>query len=476
MSDNFDIGIIGSGPGGYVSAIRAAQLGMKVALVEKAPRLGGTCLNIGCIPSKALLDSSETYFKIRNAKLPQGIGVKGVELDLTSLHDGKNEVVDKLTGGLRSLMKKNGVTVFHGVGTVEKPGTIRIDPPEESGETAGKARSTEVGSINVGSIVLATGSVPVELPFLPFDGEVIVSSKEALAFEKVPEHLLVVGAGIIGLELGSVWARLGAKVTVIEIMDTIIPGWDLQTSRMLKRELTDQGMEISLSTKVTGFDKKKGNVILQAEDKNGEAVSFSGEKALVAVGRQPYHSQDLESLGIELDGSRVRVNDRFETNVQGIYAIGDLVSGPMLAHKAEEDGIACVECIAGKAGHVDYSIVPSVAYTHPEAASVGRTEEELKSSGVTYKKGSFPFRANGRALASNDSAGFVKILADSETDAILGAHILSAHASALIAEIVSVMAFNGSAEDIGRTIHAHPTLPEAIREAALAAGEGAIHI
>ena len=464
MSDSYDLGIIGAGPGGYVAAIRAAQLGMKVALVEKDVRLGGTCLNVGCIPSKALLDSSEVYWKVKHAALSHGVEAQEVKFDLSKMLAGKTEVVNKLTDGIDLLMKNNGVTVLRGEGSIEKPGKILI---------AGEADATQ--TIDVGSIILATGSVPSELPFLPIDGERVVSSTEALAFGKVPKRLIVIGAGAIGLELGSVWSRLGAQVTVVEIMDSILPGWDLQTARMLKRLLSDQGMEFYLSTKVTGFERKKTTTVLKAEDRNGENLSLSAEKVLVAVGRRPYHSQELQSIGIELDGLKVEVDDKFQTSVPGIYAIGDLIGGPMLAHKAEEDGVACVELLAGRGGHVDYSIVPGVVYTHPEAAGVGATEEELKTSSVSYAKGSFPFRANGRALATGDTDGFVKILTNKETDTILGAHILGPQASVLIAEIVTVMAFRGSAEDIGRTVHAHPTLSEAVKEAALAAGEGAIH-
>ncbi len=464
MSASFDIGIIGAGPGGYVAAIRAAQLGMKVILVEKEARLGGTCLNVGCIPSKSLLDSSEFYWKVKNSASGRGIEAQEVKFDLSRMLAGKREVVDKLTGGLDLLMKKNNVTVLKGKGSIEKPGKILIAGGEGIKQ-----------SIEVGAVILATGSVPTELPFIPFDGERVVSSTEALSFEKVPKRLIVIGAGAIGLELGSVWSRLGAQVTVIEIIDTILPGWDLQTSRTLKRLLGGQGMEFHLSTKVTGCEKKKTATLLKAEGRNGEDLSFTAEKVLVAVGRRPFHSQDLHSLGITLDGLKVKVDDKFQTSVKGIYAIGDLIGGPMLAHKAEEEGVACVELLAGRAGHVDYSIVPGVVYTHPEAASVGSTEEDLKASGLPYSKGSFPFRANGRALASDDTDGFVKILTDSETDAILGAHIVGPQASVLIAEIVSVMTFRGSAEDIGRTVHAHPTLSETVKEAALAAGEGAIH-
>jgi dihydrolipoamide dehydrogenase len=464
LSGSYDIGIIGAGPGGYVAAIRAVQLGMKVALVEKEERLGGTCLNVGCIPSKSLLDSSELYWKVKHSAPSRGIEAPDVKFDLARILAGKTDVVHKLTDGIDLLMKKNGITVLHGVGSIEKPGKILI--ANEDGTTQ---------TIDAGSIILATGSIPSGLPFLPIDGDRVVTSTEALSFGKVPKRLIVIGAGAIGLELGSVWSRLGTQVTVVEIMDSILPGWDLQTARMLKRLLSDQGMEFHLSTKVTGLERKKTTAVVMAEGQNGENISIGAEKVLVAIGRRPYHSQELHSLGIKLNGLKVDVDDKFLTSVPGIYAIGDLIEGPMLAHKAEEDGVACVELIAGRAGHVDYSIVPGVVYTHPEAASVGATEEELKASGGSYAKGSFPFRANGRALASGETDGFVKILTDKESDTILGAHILGPQASVLIGEIVSVMAFHGSAEDIGRTVHAHPTLSEVVKEAALAAGEGAIH-
>jgi dihydrolipoamide dehydrogenase len=465
LSQSYDVGIIGAGPGGYVAAIRAAQLGLRVALVEKRERLGGTCLNIGCIPSKTLLDSSEAYWKAKNEYADLGVLTGEVRFDLETMLSRKDTVVAGLTEGLSALMKKNGVTVFIGDGTLEAPGKIRVAPTGAGDEV----------DLEVGAAILATGSEPAELPFLPFDGKRVVSSTDALSFDRVPKRLLVVGAGAIGLELGSVWARLGAKVAVVEIMETILPGWDLQVARTLKRSLGTQGFEFHLSTKVTGLEMKKASVVLKAVNKSGEDLDLTAEKVLVAVGRRPAHSQELQSLGIELDGLKVKVDARFQTSVPGVYAIGDLIDGPMLAHKAEEDGIACVELIAGRAGHVDYHKVPGVVYTWPEAASVGKTEEQLKQSKIPYKKGSFPFRANGRALASGDTEGFVKILVDKDTDRILGAHILGPHASALIAEIVAVMEFDGSAEDIGRTVHAHPTLPEAVREAALAAGEGAIH-
>ena len=465
MSRKYDVGIIGAGPGGYVAAIRAAQLGLKVALIEKRGRLGGTCLNVGCIPSKSLLDSSELYWKARYELKDRGISVENPQFDLGVMQRNKTEVVDQLTSGLEILMKKNRVDVFFGAGEIVSPGTVRVTV-DNGGED--EMLETE-------STILATGSVPAALPFLPFDGQRIVDSTAALSLEKVPKRLLVVGAGAIGLELGSVWARLGSEVTVVEVMDSILPGWDLQTSRMLKKLLVNQGMEFHLSTKVIGFEKKKTEVVLKNEVRNGEAFDLAAEKVLVAVGRKPYFGQELAAIGIESEGGRIRVDGGFRTTAPGIYAIGDLIDGPMLAHKAEEDGIACAEIIAGRPGSIDYDTIPGVVYTRPEAASVGKTEEELKGAGVAYEKGSFPFRANGKALATGETDGFVKILTNAETDRILGAHIVGPHASILIAEIVSVMEFGGSAEDLGRTVHAHPTLSEAVREAALSAGEGAIH-
>jgi dihydrolipoamide dehydrogenase len=465
LSEKFDIAIIGAGPGGYVAAIRAAQLGKKVALIEKDKRLGGTCLNIGCIPSKALLDSSEMYWKVLNDVEDSGITIPEVQLNLARMMNRKAEVVSQLTGGVEVLMKKNGITLFSGEGRVAKPGEVTVSPSDGGEEQI----------ISASAIVLAGGSVPVELPFLPFDEKKIVSSTEALAFEKVPKRLLIVGAGAIGLELGSVWARLGTQVTVVEIMDTILPGWDLQVARTLKRSLAAIGIEFLLSTKVTSCEVKKSTAVLHAEDKDGAAIELTVEKVLVAVGRKPAVSGVSESLNLAMDGARVKVDSEFKTNIPGLYAIGDLIHGPMLAHKAEEDGVACVETMAGKAGHVNYDTVPGVVYTWPEAASVGSTEEQLKQAGTHYEKGSFPFRANGRAIASGDTEGFVKILVDPDGDRILGAHILGPHASSLIAEIVTVMELGGSAEDIGRTVHAHPTLAEAVKEAALATGTGAIH-
>lgn len=483
MSDQkFDVIVIGAGPGGYVAAIRAAQLGMRTAIVEKRPTLGGTCLNIGCIPSKALLDSSELFARTQHEGAEHGILAQSVKLDLAAMHKRKDGVVHKLVSGVSTLMKKNGITVFTGTGRIEKPaggaggGNDAGSPGATAVVTAADGGETRLAAANV---ILASGSVPQELPFLPFDGERIVSSTEALAFDSVPKTLLVVGAGAIGLELGSVWARLGAKVEVIEILPEILAGWDSATAKALRRELSKQGIGFNLETKVTGVDtSKKKQVTLSAEDKKGRAVEFSGEKVLVAVGRRPYtDGLGLGEAGVEMedDGKRIKVDEHFRTNLPGVYAIGDAVRGAMLAHKAEDEGVAVAEIIAGKPGHVNYDAVPNVVYTWPEVAAVGKSEDELKEEGRQYNKGQFPFAANGRALGMGAPAGFVKIMADAETDRVLGATVVGPYASDLISEIVAVVEFGGSAEDIARTVHAHPTLPEAVREAALAVGKRSIH-
>jgi dihydrolipoamide dehydrogenase len=465
---SYDVVIIGAGPGGYVAAIRAGQLGLKAALVEKRKTLGGTCLNIGCIPSKALLDSSEFFARTKNEAAEHGIEVGSVKVDLPKMMDRKEKVVSKLTGGVKSLMKSNGVDVYHGTGWIVEAG--RVEVRDEKGNAT--------DTLEANRLVLANGSAPAELPFLQFDGEQVISSEEALSLESIPKELLVVGAGAIGLEMASVWSRLGSKVTVIEIMPEILPGWDRQVAKTLRRELSKQGIEFELESKVTGVKKNKKSVRLSAENKKGEEVSFSGEKVLVAVGRRPYlEGCNLESLSLafEDDGKHIRVNERFETSAQGVYAIGDIVHGPMLAHKAEDEGVAVAEVIADKAGHVNYEVIPNVVYTWPEGASVGRTEEQLNEAGVAYRKGSFPFAANGRALAMESSGGFVKLLAHEETDRVLGMHVVGPWASDLIAEAAAVMEFGGSAEDMARTCHAHPTLPEAVKEAALGVAGRAIH-
>ena len=452
-----DLTVIGSGPGGYIAAIRAAQLGLQVTLVEKWPTLGGTCLNIGCIPSKALLDSSELYARITNEASDHGIAVKEARLDLAAMLGRKDQVVKKLTTGVAQLIKASKISVKQGTGRVDAAGKVTV--------TADSGKSEQ---FETGAIVLATGSVPQELPFLPFDGEMVVSSTEALKFETVPGKLLIVGAGAIGLELGSVWARLGSEVEVIEILPEILAGWDTQVAKSVRRELAKQGLTFQLQTRVTGVKTTKTKATLSAEGKDGKQVSFSADRVLVAVGRKPYtDGLNLEELDIERQEGRIVVDEHYRTAIDGVYAIGDIIHGPMLAHKAEAEAVAVAEIIAGKAGKVNYNAIPNVVYTWPEAAAVGQTEEELKEQGIAYSSGVFPFAANGRALAMQSSAGFVKLLADKHSDALLGAHIVGPWASDLISEAVTVMEFGGSAEDIARTVHAHPTLSEAVKEAAL---------
>ena len=466
MSDKFDVVIIGSVPGGYVAAIRAAQLGLKTAIVEKDKELGGTCLNIGCIPSKALLTSSDHYVFAKKEAAKHGIVLENVGLDLAKMLARKDKVVKTMNGGVRALMKGNKITTFQGLGTVKAPGRVAIRPDEGDSQ-----------EIEAAHIVIATGSVPVELANMKFDGDVIVSSTEALTFEKAPEKLVVIGGGAIGLELGSVWSRLGSEVIVLEFLPRIALGFDLELANLLQRSLTAQGMAFHLETKVASVKVEKGRAVAIAT-KGGEELKFEADKVLVSVGRRAFAKGVFgEKLGVALDDrGRVKVDDHFRTNVEGIYAIGDVIAGPMLAHKAEEEGIACVELIADKAGHVNYEVIPGVIYTNPELAGVGMTEDLAKEKGLSVHVGKFPFRANGRALASEDVEGVVKFVADAETDRILGASILSHAASELVAEIVAVMEFGGSSEDLGRTVHAHPTLSEAVKEAALAVEKRAIHI
>ncbi|MFW5642575.1 MAG: dihydrolipoyl dehydrogenase [Alkalispirochaeta sp.] len=471
----YDVVVIGAGPAGYVAAIRASQLGLKTAIVEKRDTLGGTCLNVGCIPSKALLDSSEFFARARDEAATHGIALGTPKIDVPAMMKRKDGVVKKLTGGVASLMKMNGVDVYTGEGQLigtaedEKARAVRI--------VAGPGSADMTTTIAGENVILATGSAPVELPFLPFDGKTVVDSTGALAFESVPKELVVVGGGVIGLELGSVWARLGAKVTVLEVLPQIMNGWDSIVAKTMKRELSKQGFEFHLETKVTGVKVSRGKATLSATKKDGSEVSFTADKVLVAVGRRPVTAgAGLESVGVELDEKgRVKVDEWGRSTVPGIWGIGDIVAGPMLAHKAEDDGIAVAERIAGKAGHVDYEKVPNVIYTWPEAASVGKKEDDLKAEGVDYRTGSFPFVANGRALAMDATAGMVRILADAKTDRILGAHIVGPWASDLIGEVTAVMEFGGSAEDIARTVHAHPTLSEVVREAALGVGGRMIH-
>ena len=464
--DKFDVIIIGSGPGGYVAAIRAAQLGLKTAIIEKDSELGGTCLNVGCIPSKALLASSDHFVFAKEEAAKHGIVIDKVSLDLATMLARKDKVVQTLTGGVRALMKGNKVTTFTGLGTITEPGQVRVQPNDGA--------STEIAADH---LVIATGSVPINLPSMPFDGVTVVSSTEALCFDKPPQKFLVIGAGAIGLELGSVWSRLGSEVTVLEFLPRIAVGFDLEISNLLQRALTAQGMKFHLETKVGSVKVTNGRAIATAT-KGGEELNFEADKVLVSVGRRAFaQGVGADKLGVAIDErGRIKVDEQFRTNIKGIYAIGDVIAGPMLAHKAEEEGIACVELIAGKAGHVNYGVIPGIIYTNPELAGVGLTEEQAREQGLKVRIGKFPFRANGRALANADVEGLVKFIADATTDRILGASILSHAASELIAEIVAVMEFGGSSEDLGRTVHAHPTLSEAVKEAALAVEKQAIHI
>jgi len=464
--DKFDVVIIGSGPGGYVAAIRAAQLGLKTAIVEKDKELGGTCLNIGCIPSKALLTSSDHYVFAKKEAVKHGIILDNIGLDLAKMLARKDKVVKTMNGGVKALMKGNKITTFQGLGTVTAPGRVAI-----------KADEGESQEIEAAHIVIATGSVPIELANMKFDGNVIVSSTEALTFEKAPQRLVVIGGGAIGLELGSVWSRLGSEVIVLEFLPRIALGFDLELANLLQRSLTAQGIVFHLETKVTSVKVEKGRAVATAM-RGGEELKFEADKVLVSVGRRAFAKGVFgEKLGVAVDDrGRVKVDEHFRTNVDGIYAIGDVIAGPMLAHKAEEEGIACVEMIAGKAGHVNYDVIPAIIYTNPELAGVGVTEDFAKENGMNVRIGKFPFRANGRAVANEDVEGVVKFVADAETDRILGAHILAHAASELIAETVAVMEFGGSSEDLGRTVHAHPTLSEAVKEAALNVEKRALHI
>ncbi|MDA9317315.1 dihydrolipoyl dehydrogenase [Puniceicoccaceae bacterium] len=462
--NNFDLVIIGSGPGGYVAAIRGAQLGLKTAIIEKDKNLGGTCLNVGCIPSKALLHSTEMYHFAGHDAEAHGIDLTNLSISIEKLMAKKDKTVDQLRGGVAHLMKANKIKVFNGLGMLAGEDQVRIK--ERNDETILRGKH----------IIIATGSSTIELPFLPFDGETVVSSDHAIAFEKVPEKLAVIGAGAIGLELGSVWARLGAQVDVIEFLPNIAPTFDKDVSKMAERLFKKQGLTFHLKTKVTGIKKAKGKAILSAERK-GEAIEIEADKVLVAVGRKPYTDRlGLETVGIETDDKgRIPVSEDFKTSADGIYAIGDVTPGPMLAHKAEEEAVACVELIAGQAGHVNYDVIPNVIYTEPEIASVGLTEAAAKDAGIEFKSGKFNFAGNGRAIATDATDGFVKVTACKKTDRILGVQIVAKSASELIASAVTHMEYGGSAEDLGRTIHAHPTLSEAMKEAALAVDGNALH-
>ncbi len=462
MSTEFDLVIIGGGPGGYVAAIRAAQLGLNVACVEKRGSLGGTCLNVGCIPSKALLEVTEKFDDAQHHFAEYGIKAK-VELDLKTMMARKDKVVLDLTKGIEGLFKKNKVTYVVGTGSIKSASEV----------TVGKE------TLKTKRILIATGSEVMSLPGVAIDEKKIVSSTGALTLDKVPGHLLVVGGGVIGLELGSVWKRLGAKVTVVEFMDKIGGAMDGEVAKQFQRILEKQGIEFKLGAKVTAADAKgKGVAVTVEPAKGGNKEKIEADVVLVSIGRKPYtDGLGLDKLGVKINPRGfIEVDHHFETSVKGIYAIGDVIPGPMLAHKAEEDGVAAVEGMAGQKTHVDYNLVPGVVYTWPEVANVGKTEEELKAAGVAYKAGKFPFMANSRARAVSQTDGFVKILADAKTDRVLGVHIIGPHAGTLIAEAVAVMEFGGSSEDIARTCHAHPTLNEAVKEAGLAVLGRPIHI
>lgn len=461
MAENtFDVIVIGSGPGGYVAAIRAAQLGLKTAIIEKHSQLGGTCLNVGCIPSKALLHSTEIYHTIAHQAANNGIKISGLETDIAAMMAKKNRVVDQLRGGIKALMKANKIDVFTGTGKIASPTQVEI----------------EKQVLNAKNIIIATGSQVVELPFLKFDGQTVVSSDNAIAFDAVPKKIVIVGAGAIGLELGSVWQRLGSDVTIVELLPRIAITFDHEISKLAERIFKKQGIKFELDAKVTGM-KKDGKTVLLTAEKEGKVLEFPADKIIICVGRKPYtEGLGLEAVGIERDKQgRIITDEHFRTNVPNIYAIGDVIKGPMLAHKAEEEGVALAEMIAGKAGHINYNIIPNIIYTNPELASVGISEQEAKEQNRAIKVGKFPFAANGRALASDAGEGFVKIISDAKTDRILGVQIIGSHASELIAPAVAHMEYGGSAEDMARTIAAHPTLSEVLKEAALACENRAIH-
>ena len=463
----FDLIVIGAGPGGYVSAIRGAQLGMKVAVVEKRATLGGVCLNEGCIPSKALLDSSELFHLAKDRFPEHGIEIAQPTLNLGRMMARKDDVVKKLTDGIAFLFKKNGIKSFVGTAALAGSGPDGVQRVDVQGESPVTLAGRKV--------LLATGSEAVQVPALPFDGESVVSAREALSFGEVPEHLLVVGGGFIGLELGSVWLRLGARVTVVEMLPRLVAGSDGQVADALLRSLKKQGMRFLLGAKVAGVEKRDRGLVARVETEGG-VQEIPCDKVLVAVGRRPLTAGlGLEQVGVETSHGRITVDADYRTSVPGIYAIGDLVSGPMLAHKAMEEGAVCVERFHGEASQVDYGCIPGVCYTWPEAASVGRTEESLKEAGIAYDTGKFNFAGNGRARCMDETEGFVKIIAEKDGGRVLGVHIIGPRASDLIAEAVTVMSFGGCGEDIALTIHGHPTLSEAVKEAALDLDKRAIH-
>lgn len=465
--NSYDVAVIGSGPGGYVAAIRCAQLGMKTAIIEKYNTLGGTCLNVGCIPSKALLDSSHHYEDAIKHFEEHGIEIPGdIKVNLEKMIARKQAVVDQTTGGIDFLMKKNNIDVYQGLGSFKDATHITI-----SGD--------ETLVIEAKNTIIATGSKPSSLPFINIDKERIITSTEALKLKEIPKHLIVIGGGVIGLELGQVYKRLGAEVSVIEFMDRIIPTMDAGLSKELNKVLKKQKFNINISHKVKSVERVGDEIIIKADNKKGEEIEFRGDYCLVSVGRRPFtDGLNAEAAGVKLtDRGQIEVNDHLQTSASNIYAIGDVVKGAMLAHKAEEEGVFVAETLAGQKPHIDYNLIPGVVYTWPEVAAVGKTEEQLKEAGVEYKTGSFPMRALGRSRASMDLDGFVKILADKKTDEILGVHMIGARAADMIAEAVVAMEFRASAEDVSRMSHAHPTFTEAIKEAALAATDDrALHI
>ncbi len=471
MSENqaqsYDLIVIGTGPGGYVCAIRAAQLGLRTAVVEKQRTHGGTCLNIGCIPSKALLHASEMFDEAGHGFEALGIQVGKPKLDLEGMMTHKDDTVTANVNGVSYLFKKNKIDTYQGTGRIAGPGKVEVT-------TQGGSKQT----LDAKSIVIATGSDVAPLPGVTIDEKTVVSSTGALDLDDVPERLVVVGAGVIGLELGSVWRRLGSQVTVVEFLDRILPGMDGEVAKQFQRILGKQGMTFVLGSKVTGVSKGGNGMVVTVEPAaGGEKKEIPADVVLVAIGRRPFtQGLGLEEAGIATERGRVIIDDHFQTNVPGIYAIGDVVRGPMLAHKAEDEGVAVAELIAGKGGHVNYEVIPSVVYTMPEVASVGKTEEELKAAGVAYKSGTFPFTANGRARANRHTDGFVKVLADATTDRVLGVHIVAAGAGEMIHEAAVLMEFGGSSEDLARTCHAHPTMSEAVKEAAMAVEKRAIHM
>ncbi|MCC0808359.1 dihydrolipoyl dehydrogenase [Methylobacterium sp. W2] len=465
---SYDLVVIGTGPGGYVCAIRAAQLGLKTAVVEKRATHGGTCLNVGCIPSKALLHASEAFEEASKHFADMGVIVSAPELDLKKMMSFKQDGVDGNTKGVEFLLKKNGIDAYHGLGRVAGAGRVEVLSDDGGNQM-----------LETKNIVIATGSDVTKLPGVTIDETIVVSSTGALELQAVPKKLLIIGAGVIGLELGSVWRRLGSEVTVVEYLDRVLPGMDGEVGKQFQRILGKQGIVFKLSSKVTGVEVKDGAATVSVEPAaGGEAEKLEADVVLVAIGRVPYTEKlGLETVGVQLDNKgRIQTDSHYATNVTGIYAIGDVIAGPMLAHKAEDEGVAVAELLAGQSGHVNYGVIPNVVYTYPEVASVGKTEEELKKDGIAYNAGKFPFTANGRAKVNHTTDGFVKILADAKTDRVLGVHIVGADAGNLIAELAVAMEFGASAEDVARTCHAHPTLTEAVKEAALAVGKRAIHI